>query len=141
METTLIAVKPEHHRSSGFTLLELVIALAIIAVLALAALPSYETQLIQSRRSDATTALTTFAQKMERYALENGSYSDATTDLYQSASNQSYYNLSVTSTSNSYTLTATPTGIQADDNECGNFTLDDLGTRGISGTATVEQCW
>ena len=141
METTLTVVKPERCHASGFTLFELVIALAIIAVLTLAAFPSYETQLMQSRRSDATMALTTFAQKMERYALESGSYSDATTALYQENSNQGYYLLSVTSDSSSYQLTATPTGIQTDDSECGNFTLNELGTRGISGTTTVAQCW
>jgi type IV pilus assembly protein PilE len=127
--------------TTGFSLIELVIALAIIATLAAIALPSYEAQLLQARRSDATMALTTFAQRMERYQLEQGSYSGATTALYQEHSNEGHYQISLTVDSSSYLLTATPLGAQTADSECGNLTLDQQGTRGISGTGTVSGCW
>ncbi len=136
MATTSVAVKPE-----GFSLIELIIALAIVAILATIALPSYQQQLLQTQRSDGTTALATFAQKMERYFLENGSYSGATTSLYQELSNQGYYQLSVTSTSDSYQLSATPLDAQTEDSECATLTLNELGERGITGSSTTEQCW
>lgn len=141
METTSAAVRSKDFTLKGFTLIELVVALAIIATLAAIALPSYEAQLQQTRRSDGTMALTTFAQKMERYLLEQGSYSGATTALYQSSSTQGHYQLAVSADSSSYQLTATPTGAQSGDSKCGTLTLNELGTRGISGTATVAECW
>ncbi len=128
-------------RPSGFSLFELIIALAIIAVLAGIALPSYQNQLQQARRSDATTALLIFAERMERHFLENGSYSSATTAIYQETSDEGHYQLSVTTESDSYQLTATPTGVQADDSECANYSLNQLGERTISGTGTIDSCW
>lgn len=130
------AAKPD-----GFTLIELIVAVAIVATLAAIALPSYETQIQQTRRSDGTSALITFAQRMERYFLESGSYSGASTTLYQPQSTQGHYRLSVTATPSSYLLEATPTGVQASDSACGTLTLDQLGTRGVGGTADVTSCW
>ncbi|MBC8519889.1 MAG: prepilin-type N-terminal cleavage/methylation domain-containing protein [Gammaproteobacteria bacterium] len=125
----------------GFTLIEMVIALAIIAILMAVSLPSYEEQMVQGRRSDGTTALTIFSQRMERYFLENGSYSGATTSIYKSTSDNEYYLLSVTTTGESYQLLATATGIQAGDAVCGNLTLNEKGERGITGSGSAIDCW
>lgn len=140
MQITSPTVRSNLH-AKGFSLIELVVALAIIATLATIALPSYETQLQQTRRSDGTMALIAFAQKMERYLLEQGSYSGATTAIYQSSSNRGYYQLAVTTDNSSYQLTATPTGAQAEDSTCGILTLNEQGARSISGTGAVEECW
>lgn len=127
--------------AKGFTLMELIIALAIIAVLATLALPSYQQQLQQSRRSDGTLALTTFAQRLERYFLEQGSYQGASTALYQTHSNQGFYQLTITADSRSYQIHATPVGAQADDTQCGTLSLNQLGARSISGDGKTTACW
>ena len=121
--------------------MELVIVLAIVAALTVVAFPSYEVQMVQGRRSDGVTALTTFSQRMERHFLENGSYQGATTAIYREQSPQGHYQLSVTATASSYQLQAAPTGIQTEDEACGAFSLNERGERGISGTQSVAFCW
>ena len=125
----------------GFTLIEMVIALAIVTILVTTILPSYKEYLLQGRRSDATTALVTFAQRVEREFLENGSYSGATTALYRESSDGGHYTLSITVTDNSYQLQATPIGVQLQDLVCNSFTLNESGERGITGPSTVAECW
>ncbi len=121
--------------------MELVIVLAIIAALAAVALPSYESQMTQGRRSDGVTALVTFSQRMERYFLENGTYQGATTAIYKERSIQGHYQLSITTTDSSYQLQATPIEIQATDGECGTFSLNEQGERSVNGTQSVADCW
>lgn len=136
MEPTSAAVD-----RSGFTLVEMVIALAIIAILMVVSMPDYEEQLVQGRRSDGSTALTIFSQRVERYFLENGSYSGATTSIYKETSDEGYYTLSITTTDDSYQLQATATGVQTGDSTCGNLTLNNQGERGITGSGIAIDCW
>jgi type IV pilus assembly protein PilE len=133
-------------RPSGFTLLELMITCVIVSILAAIAIPSYFSAMQQSRRSDATSALTGAAGQMERYFTEQGTYATATlgstsTSVYPSTSQNGYYNISLTNlTATSYTLNADPTGVQADD-PCGSYTYTDQGVKGVTGSAGVANCW
>ncbi len=136
METISVAVDRR-----GFTLIEMVVALAIVAILIIVSLPNYEEQMMQGRRSDGSTALTIFSQRVERYFLENGSYSGATTSIYKETSDEKHYTLSITTTDNSYQLQATATGVQVGDTLCGNLTLNEKGERGITGSGSVVDCW
>jgi type IV pilus assembly protein PilE len=132
-------------RSRGFTLLEMVIACAIIAILASIAYPSYTNSVQKSRRSEATASLLGIASQMERWSTEKSTYTTATLGtggVYANQSENSYYNLSLSNlTSTTYTIQASPAAIQASD-PCGSFTYDQSGNKNVSGgTWTNAQCW
>lgn len=137
----------------GFTLIELMITVAIVAVLAGIAYPSYQDSVMKSRRADAKGALLGFANAMERHFTETNTYLGAGTTSGNTGSptifsttspvdgGTPYYNLTINAvTASSYTLHAEPTGAQADD-KCGTLTLTQTGARGTSTTLPVTDCW
>lgn len=89
-----------HHQpykeSRGFTLVELLIALVIIAVLAAVALPSYREYTMKSRRSSAIAALTAVAQAQERWRSNRASYSNSLSSLGFASSTTSDGNYELT---------------------------------------------
>ncbi|MBP8270723.1 MAG: type IV pilin protein [Sphaerotilus sp.] len=134
-----------HQHSRGFTLMELMIAVAVVGILASVAVPSYREHVSASRRSDAKSALLAVAQVMERHYTERGTYVGATlgtTGLYPSTSPQGYYTLSIASQdADGFSLLATRAGAQVGD-KCGNYTYNQAGTRGVaSATYTAAKCW
>ncbi len=124
-------------RDRGFTLIELLIAVLILSIVAAYAIPAYLQQVMDARRSDAKVALTEAAQALERYYSLNNTYSVSLATVYGTTSPQGYYNLSLSSTTSSYTITASATGDQAGDSHCASFTLTHTGTQG----ATNSDCW
>jgi type IV pilus assembly protein PilE len=134
-------------RSRGFTLVELLIACAIVAILAAIAYPSYVNSVQKSRRSEATASLLGVASAMERYSTEKGTYATATLGaaspaVYPNHTENSYYNLSLSNlTASTYTVSAAPAAIQASD-PCGTFTYTESGVKNVSGGSwTRAQCW
>jgi len=130
------------HPNKAFTLIELVIAIAIVGLLAAIAIPAYQNDMMKSRRSDGQVALMSMAAQMERYYTMNNSYAGASTPDalgIPSTSPSGYYDLSVSAlTASTYTLSATPTGAQANDT-CGTLTLTNLNVKGP--TVTGTNCW
>ena len=126
----------------GFTLIEVMIAIAMVAILAAIAYPSYSQYLKTSRRTEATATLTKIANLEERYYLDNNSYGGLTDLSLTSPYNteNSYYQITINVTSSTFTLTATAQNAQAADTECGSLTLDQDGTKGSS-TANAATCW
>ena len=142
----------------GFTLIELIITVAIVGILAAVAFPSYTAYLAKGRRADARVQLATAQQWTERFYSENFNYATDTASNAASATfslqpfstsprngeGAALYNITLTvaSTSQTYTLTAAPLagGAMAAD-ACGSFTLNNTGRRGVTGTEALLTCW
>lgn len=127
---------------TGFTLIELMIVIVVVAVLVAVGYPSYQDHVIKTRRSDAKNMLMDVASRQEQYYMDNSTYTTLSNLGYSAntvSSENGHYNVSVTaSDATSYTLQAVPQGSQASD-PCGNFTLNNLGVKGVSGTD--NRCW
>ncbi len=132
------------YRSSGFTLIELMIVIAIIGILASIAYPSYTAYLERSRRSDGQSALLDLTHRMDQYFSENKRYDGATLAQLgvKETSTEGYYNLNITNLSgNTYTANAAPIGAQSGDS-CGTLTINQLGQRSFTEpNATASDCW
>mgnify|MGYP000577606724 CR=1 FL=1 len=136
--------------AKGFTLIELMIAVAIVALLASIAYPSYVEQVAKAKRADAAAALLTGAQALERYYTSNGRYLTAANAIAAVFPTQvpengaAYYNITATvATANAFTLRATRAGAMTDD-PCGNLELNSTGTRSLDSNASgrdVAGCW
>jgi type IV pilus assembly protein PilE len=124
--------------SRGFTLVELMIVVAIIAIIAAIALPSYNRQVEKSRRADAQSALMNAAQTLERCFTRTNTYVGCDDNL-PDESPDGFYALNARVLANQYVLQARPQGVQAND-ACGEFRLNHLGVREADGAAT-DRCW
>lgn len=134
---------------SGFSLIEVMIVVAIIGILSAVAFPSYTEYIRRGNRAEATAALLESQQFMERFYAANNCYTTSTNAnpslpaRLQSipAGGSPRYTLSVEATVNSYTVTATPAGGMTSD-KCGSLTITNTGVKGRSTTTpTVAECW
>ncbi len=133
--------------NQGFSLMELMITVAIIAIVSSIAIPSYQQYVKKTRRADAQGALMGLASAMERYYVDNRTFVGADPGTIFSATapidgSETYYVLAVDrATRRDFTVSATPQGIQADD-ECGTMTLSRTGVKGVvSARSTADRCW
>ncbi|HTT09201.1 MAG TPA: type IV pilin protein [Gammaproteobacteria bacterium] len=134
-------------RSHGFTLIELMIVIAIVALLAAIALPSYSAYVLRGKRAEGRAALLDLAAREERWYSDNNQYTDVigAGGINVSNSENNYYTLSATITGPSnqtFTLKAAPNGFS--DPKCGSFTLNQAGSRALSpagDAATTSDCW
>ncbi len=131
---------------AGFTLIEVLIVLAVAALLAGLAVPSYQAQVAKGRRLDGQQALRALAQRLERRYTEQGSYRGATLGvggLSPAVSGGGHYALAISDSSeNAFRITATPRGVQASD-VCATLVYNQLGEPSVSAAATrpAAQCW
>lgn len=126
------------------------IVVAIIAIIASVAYPSYQESIAKSRRADAQASLLELAQFMERRYTANNTYLDTTTsppsapvlpfiESPKDGANK-HYDLTVVVDTATYTLTATAKNAMAGD-KCGNLTVTHTGIKGKSGAAALSECW
>lgn len=136
-------------RAGGFTLIELMITVAIVAIIAAVALPSYQGYVVRTQRSAATACLTQMAQFMERVYATNLRYdknNGADTALPGTQCQNDVagrYTIALAAVAQrTFSVTATPQGAQASaDTACATLALDQIGTKSISGSDTVAHCW
>lgn len=148
----------------GFTLLELMVTVAIIGILAAVAFPAYQSQVQKGKRAEGKAALLNSASKLERYYSDNnffpsnsascGNGTSSATALAAAAvavfsgdsSSNNAYDMSVTfalgassACAQVYTLTATPKNWT--DSQCGNLTISNTSAKGVTGSGSVQDCW
>ncbi|MBA4741304.1 MAG: type IV pilin protein [Azoarcus sp.] len=132
-------------RQAGFTLIELMIAVAIVGILIAVAFPSYQTYVAKSYRGKALACVVEHAQFMERFYTSNMTYVGAAPNLGCTTENDlnTRYTLAVNIVDQrNYSVTATPLGHQAKlEGRCGTLSIDQAGQRGASGSAGVAGCW
>jgi type IV pilus assembly protein PilE len=138
----MIQYKPKKQR--GFTLIELMIVVAIVGILSAIAYPSYAEYIRRGHRAEARAGLLQAAQWLERSATATGTYPlTAAFPANLKAVPNNRYDIAVVSDGATFTLTATPKGAQTGD-KCGNYTLTNTGLRGAKGATTgdiVTECW
>ncbi len=130
------------HPQKGFTLIEVMIVVAVIGILSAIAMPSYTEYVRRGHRAEGRAGLLQAAQWMERAATATGTYplTAAFPDTLKTVESKRYA-ISLASVGGAaFTLTATPALGQVGD-KCGNLTLGHTGVRGASGTAPVTDCW
>jgi len=143
--------KASRRQAAGFTLIEVMITVAIIAILAAIAIPSYSQYVQRARRSDAKAALLDLAAREERiFSIQNTYTNDPVAIGYSTAfpvqvlsSGQAYYQLSIQMGTPAGGFTATATRINAQQGDaCGDYTLTSLGAQGVvNATQSAASCW
>lgn len=145
-------------RSRGFTLIELMVVLAVIAIIMAIALPSYNRQVQKSRRSEAKQVLMDYALREEKWRASNANYGSLANIGGVGTSPSGYYTIgaitfapaagncpgtsTAVSSANSFQITATKAGAQASDDSCATLVFSNTcGTISKTSTPAGNSCW
>ena len=145
----------EQHKK-GFTLIELVVVVCIVAILLALTLPSYQRQLRNMRRSLGAAELLQVMMRQEQYFVDHKRYAATLMDLDFSASpyaidvqgnavsalaGDRIYLIELSTVQGAYTLHAIPQLGQAADRLCGTLSLDSMGIKRADGGGATRECW
>lgn len=140
------------HYRQGFTLIELMIVVAIIGILAAIAMPSYDSYIKKSRRTDATVAISKIQQAQEKYRANNTTYADtlAKLGITSATTENGYYTISLglnggaactgTPTGTEYCIKAAAVTTKSQNNDTGCTTLS-MGILNGNATSLPSNCW
>lgn len=130
-------------KNKGFTLIELMVVVAIVGILASIALPAYNESVRKSKRAEAAAAMANLALRFERCFTESNSYTgtNCPAEGDQNTEND-YYTVTVARGATTYTLSADP---DFTDDRCGIMGLDETGQKKVNNGSTdsddVAYCW
>ena len=141
---------PPSKRIHGFTLIEVLLVIAIIGLLSALAFPMYQDQMMKARRADGHSLLTDIAARMERFYFDNTTYTTNMQSLGFAAADdvpsaEGHYTASVDNPTNGcpltscYSVTAEPQGVQETDGLCDDLTLNSKGEKTISGNGDADR--
>ena len=135
MKDKRIQLPNQYGKSAGFTMIELMIVVAIIGIIAGVGYPSYTEYVKKSRRSDGHLALLNAVQSMERCKTTRFSYSNCSVPSNESP--ERFYSIALGEglTASSFSIEATAQNAQVGDTDCATLTIDELGER------TPADCW
>lgn len=127
-------------KQKGFTLIELLVGVAIVGILTVVVVPTYQSYVLQTKRTDGKMALTDMADRQERYYSQNNTYASDVATLFGEAGDQfssrELYILTVTAgNTNTYSLTATAEADMSGDTGCTILTYSQAGAK------TPVECW
>ena len=153
-------------KERGYTLVEILIVVAILGILAVVAIPSYQDNVMASNRTVAQAGLLDLANRQEQFYLDNRTYTTDLTNLGYPAgmefsnggnsavavnNNQTlvassdtgriYYLQVTAANATGYGISAVPQLNQADDTECGTLSLTSRGVKGETGSGSTNDCW
>lgn len=148
-------------RVRGFTLIELMVVVLIVAVLAGIAYPSYTQYVIRARRADGQSALLQLQGQQEKFLTQCGKYTNQlatgtvsactglgypntladSTKIQSPDRNYNLYISTIAANAATYTATAEPVGAQANDTDCAKLTLTSTGVKGQTGPNVQQKCW
>jgi type IV pilus assembly protein PilE len=125
---------------SGFSLIELLIAVVIVGILAAICYPSYQQYVLRSYRADAISQLLQLANAQEQHFADYGVYSADLVMLGAKVSERYQFKINLFAAQQEFELTAQVQGPQQADSECPLFTLNNLGQRNGQEPQT-QSCW
>jgi len=129
--------------SNGYTIIELLLVVAIIGILGSIALNFFGDSVVRANRTDARSGLTQVAGSLEKCKSLYGGYNAANCNVvFPVATDSNYYSITAVVAVSTFTLTATPVvgGPQANDADCTTLTLANTGVKGATGANTGD-CW